>query len=68
MNIMDYNYEYHTFLSARLNALNWEELQRRFFMDQRSHLVQQVALIDNQLLVRNSNIEGLQKVVISFFQ
>ena len=67
MNIMSYNFEYHTFLLARLNALNWEELERGFFMDQRSHLVQQVALLDNKLLVLTSNIEGLKKVVISFF-
>ena len=64
---MDYNNDYHCFLMARLNALNWEELQRRFYVDQRNFLMQQVALVDSQLMVKNSAIEGLHKVVVTFF-
>ena len=64
---MDYDNDYHCFLMARLNALNWEELQRRFYVDQRNFLMQQVALVDSQLMVKNSTIEGLHKVVVTFF-
>ena len=64
---MDYNNDYHCFLMARLNALNWEELQRRFYVDQRNFLMQQVALVDSQLMVKNSAIEGLHKMVVTFF-